>query len=582
MNNNSISLSEGTLLQGKYKIIRKLGQGGFGITYLSLHVSTGRLFAIKEFFFRECCQRNSDTNHVEVPSLGQRELVERFRKKFIKEANTLRSLKHKGIVAVEDVFEQNSTSYYVMYYIEGESLSSRIQRSGAMNVEEATGVLKQISAALQYIHGLHINHLDIKPDNIMLEAYTGNAVLIDFGVSKHYDAESLSGTTTTPAGISHGYSPLEQYSAGGVNKFSPQSDIYALGATLFFMLTAKCPPQAIELAQGSNSFAQLDALSSEYECLVDAVKVAMQSSPLARPATVGKFMDIALHGSGKKDESPEGATTIVSIDTHSRKRNVKRTLIIGCAVAAIAVLMFFAMNFSQKAEAEPELLLLDSVVEEEIPPFEVERFSQAVPGTTDCHLTIDYPSNGNPQLVDSIRSWINKELGGSYTGDFSNGNALLSHYLPGCNAEGEMTDSEIIKMYETDTYITFRHKSYSQYEGAIHGIGFEIGATFRKSDGLRLSHANSGGFNQYRTMVIEGLKKYFDVTNINALDEQLQIEEGVDNLPAPSWDPWLTPDGMVFSYGSYEIAPYSAGYPTAVIPITSIKHILDGSTPGFL
>ncbi len=240
-----MQLREGTLLQsGRYKIECMLGQGGFGITYRATQVMLGRTVAIKEFFFNNFCNRDANTNTVTVPTDANREIVDRFRLKFVKEAQLISRLNHKSVVQIHDVFEENGTAYYVMECIEGESLSQLLARRGAIPQDEAIGYVTAVGEALQYIHAQHINHLDVKPSNIML-CTDGRVVLLDFGVSKQYDVTTGQGTSTTPVGLSHGFSPLEQYRQGGVQSFSPQSDVYALAATLYNLLTAVRPPEAV-------------------------------------------------------------------------------------------------------------------------------------------------------------------------------------------------------------------------------------------------------------------------------------------------------------------------------------------------
>ena len=229
---NSAALPAGAMLMGgKYRIVRKLGQGGFGITYLAEHVELEKRVAIKEFFFGQYCERDADTSHVTVPTAGNRELVEKFRRKFVKEAKLIASkLSHQSIVRVSDVFSENGTSYYVMDYIDGRSLSEIVAERGCMGETEAIGIIDSVGKALEFIHSQKINHLDIKPGNIMVERNSGNVELIDFGVAKQYDAETGEATTTTPVAHSRGYAPPEQYKPGGVGSFTPESDIYALGA----------------------------------------------------------------------------------------------------------------------------------------------------------------------------------------------------------------------------------------------------------------------------------------------------------------------------------------------------------------
>ena len=238
-----------TLQGGKYRIERVLGQGGFGITYLATQTSLQRKVAIKEFFMKEFCSRDEATLTMQTFSVGCSKLVEQYRMKFIKEARNLARLNHPNIISVIDVFEENGTVYYVMPYLAGGSLQDYVKTHGTLSEQEAMKYVKQIASALKYMHEeQHICHYDVKPANILLDD-KGNAVLIDFGISKNYDSAGQE-TTTTPVGMSEGYAPIEQYQQN-VEEFSPASDVYALGATLYFLLHGKRPVSAVHRASGT-------------------------------------------------------------------------------------------------------------------------------------------------------------------------------------------------------------------------------------------------------------------------------------------------------------------------------------------
>ena len=282
------SLKPDTTLQGgKYKILKQLGQGGFGITYLAENTMLDGKVAIKEFFFKEYCNRDEETSHVTIPTDGNREIVERFKAKFIKEARTIFKLNHPNIVRILDIFEENGTAYYVMDYIEGESLSEMVKRCGAIAEATATRYILKAAEALEYIHGRNMNHLDIKPANIMINC-KDESVLIDFGLSKQYDAGGQQ-TSTTPVGISEGYAPMEQYKKSGVGEFSPQTDIYALGATFFKLLTGKTPPSAIDIFADGVPLEDLKARSVTQKT-INAICGAMQSHKNMRPQSVVSFI----------------------------------------------------------------------------------------------------------------------------------------------------------------------------------------------------------------------------------------------------------------------------------------------------
>ena len=281
-----ISLVEGCKLQsGKYIIKRVLGQGGFGITYLAEHTMLDIQVAIKEFFPKSFCDREEDTNNITLGTSGNRDLVDRFKAKFIKEARNIAKLKHPGIVRIQDVFEENNTAYYVMDYIEGHSLSGIFEECDRLSIPKATEWIKKIGDALSYIHSKNINHLDVKPANIMLDE-RDNPILIDFGLAKQYDTAGEE-TSTTPVGISHGYAPPEQYRKGGVSSFSPQADIYSLGATYYKLITGITPPEAMELLDSELIFPSFIDPKT-----IKAITSAMSVSKQSRPCSVDAFLTL--------------------------------------------------------------------------------------------------------------------------------------------------------------------------------------------------------------------------------------------------------------------------------------------------
>lgn len=280
-------LNIGALLDhGKYRVERILGQGGFGITYLVTDLGLERYRALKEFFPKDYCERNETTSHVSLGTTNTAEFVDKLKAKFIKEARNIASIdQHQGIIKIHTVFEENNTAYYVMDYIEGESLSSIVKQSGPIPVSQALKYIMEVGEALNYIHSHNINHLDIKPANIMVRKKDDKAILIDFGLSKQYDSEGNQ-TSTTPTGISHGFAPFEQYSEGGVKEFSPQTDIYSLAATLYYLIAGEVPPHATDLIENELSFSPGFPFS-----LRTPIKRAMASKRQNRPETVKQFLN---------------------------------------------------------------------------------------------------------------------------------------------------------------------------------------------------------------------------------------------------------------------------------------------------
>ncbi len=323
-----MNLNTGHFLAGeRYKVERVLGTGGFGITYLCEQTGLGRKVAVKEFFMKELCNRDSDTSHISVPSVGSQELVDRFRQKFIKEARAIAALNHKHIVRIIDIFEENGTAYYVMEFVDGGSLSDKV-KEGALPETVAVRYIRQIASALDYVHSKRMMHLDIKPANILLNE-NDETVLIDFGLAKQYD-ESGTQTSTTPVGISHGYAPLEQYKRGGVGTFSPATDIYSLGATLYKLLTGETPPEAGDVM--NEGLPELPVgISANVR---KAVETAMQPAVKKRPQSISEFLSLldgnvkAESGKVKTESNDDGATEILHSvqDDKYREKNSSTNL----------------------------------------------------------------------------------------------------------------------------------------------------------------------------------------------------------------------------------------------------------------
>ncbi|MDE6011365.1 MAG: protein kinase [Prevotella sp.] len=274
-----------TLQGGKYRIKRVLGQGGFGITYLATDIALDKQVAIKEFFPKDYCDRNESTSHMTLGTASATDLVLKLKAKFLKEVRNIAKLDHPGIIKIHAAFEENNTAYYVMDYIEGENLSDMVRRNGSLSAERALYYIEKVGEALQYIHDRNINHLDIKPANIMVRREGDSPILIDFGLSKQYDSEGQQ-TSTTPTGISHGYAPMEQYNDGGVKEFSPQTDIYSLAATLYFLLSGVTPPQATKLVDEELTFSQSIPAN-----LIAPISKAMATSRKRRYDAIGKFIE---------------------------------------------------------------------------------------------------------------------------------------------------------------------------------------------------------------------------------------------------------------------------------------------------
>lgn len=284
-------LQVGTILHGTYKIESYLASGGFGNTYLAKNIEFDETYAIKEFFVKGVCQRDGNSTTISVSNAENTNSFEQQREKFKKEARRLRSLSNPHIVKVYDLFEENGTAYYVMDYVDGENLSARLKCTNApLEESEVRNYLNQILDGLEAIHNEGMFHLDIKPANIMVDSHDV-VKLIDFGASKQ---QSTVGGATMSTGISYtnGYAPSEQM-AQSYDKFGPWTDFYALGATVYKLLTNQDPPSVSDLSEDETEDKHLALpMPNVSEEMKKLVVWMMQVNRLKRPKNVGEIRRI--------------------------------------------------------------------------------------------------------------------------------------------------------------------------------------------------------------------------------------------------------------------------------------------------
>lgn len=235
-----LALPIGTVLAGQYVVEQILGQGGFGITYCVRDHKTGTRYAIKEFFPDTMATR---TNSIVVPYTGERGDNYSYGKEcFLEEARTLAEfIGNPGIVRIYSYFEENGTAYFVMDYVDGENLDEYISRKGgSLTFDEAVKLLVPIMDALSIVHSRGIIHRDVTPDNIFITK-EGMVKLLDFGAARYSLGDRSQSLDVV---LKHGFAPKEQYVRRG--KQGPFTDVYALGATFYYALTGKRPPDSIE------------------------------------------------------------------------------------------------------------------------------------------------------------------------------------------------------------------------------------------------------------------------------------------------------------------------------------------------
>lgn len=307
------TLSVGHLLKGRnytYRIVKVLGQGSFGITYLAstkvrLQGPLGTIenqipVAIKEFFMSDINGRDG-SSWDSVTCSNSNGLFDNYKRKFMTEAQNLSQMNHPGIVKVLELFEANNTVYYAMEYLGDRSLDKHITECGGESPTEAVNHIRQVAKALEYMHQKRVLHLDLKPSNIMLRA--GNrTVLIDFGLSKQYNSNGEAENSTSIGAGTQGYAPVEQAEYRADGSLPVTLDIYALGATLFKLLTGRRPMSASQLLNEGFPTQELSSRGVP-QPLINIVKRAMAVAKRDRYQSVGEFIDALDSLSGKSQSS---------------------------------------------------------------------------------------------------------------------------------------------------------------------------------------------------------------------------------------------------------------------------------------
>ncbi len=240
-------LKPGTkLLQGQYTIEKYLNSGGFAITYLARD-SLDRQVVIKECFPGSFCRRSQAV--VQARSRAHQSEYKAIVKLFIQEARGLAKLSHPNIVGVHQVFEDNSTAYMALDLIKGRDLLDTLEdENGILKPSDITIILKKILGAIKYMHDQKVLHRDISPDNILLNEDL-EPILIDFGAARE-QASKVGKVMSALRVVKDGYSPQEFYVSGSVQ--GPSSDLYALGASFYHLITGEIPPDSqIRLASAA-------------------------------------------------------------------------------------------------------------------------------------------------------------------------------------------------------------------------------------------------------------------------------------------------------------------------------------------
>ncbi len=450
------------LQMGKYRVDKHLSSGGFGNTYIITNLQFEEQFAMKEFFMKGINERNDDNTTISVSNKTNRPQFEQQREKFKKEARRLRKLHNKHIVQVHDLFEENGTAYYVMDLVDGESLSTHLKRTKKpLREQDTLSILQQSLDALQTVHEKDIWHLDLKPANIMVDK-SGNVVLIDFGASKQMDIGEGDATSTTAMCYTLGYAPPEQIDQN-MELIGPWTDLYALGATLYHLLTCNQPPSVSEIF-GSKAFSYSKPVSAKTQHLI---RWMMNPNREKRPHSVEEvrqFLEKPFQKDAVKEDIPLDDDELTHMPDEPKVKklpkdnNTKKWIPF---VAVVAVLCIgLAIFFATRAGENPV-----PIVEN------VEKDTAHIPS----------PSIEPLQKVDKM--YFDSALGVcSYTG------TVDVNRKPHGTGEVKFTDGRIYRgslvhgVFEGEN-VYFKYENGDTFEGSFVNNGFSKGKYTIKEDG---------------------------------------------------------------------------------------------------
>lgn len=308
-------LEQGSVLDRKYEVIGIIGQGGMGSVYLCKNINLDTLWAIKE-----------------VPKEVKSNV------NFLAEPNILKKLKHPGIPRIIDIFYENDNLYMVEDYIEGENLKEYVKRKGSLNTEEICKIASKIGQIVEYLHSFDppIIHRDLKPSNIMITP-EGEVVLIDFGISRVYKPGQESDTVYIG---SRGYAAPEQFY--GTGQSSTQTDIYALGAVIYFMITGKAPSTALEPLYDENYDGNVNVDIREI------IKRAMKIKVEERYGSIQE-MSKEIHKVSETEATILRTRLLLSkedISKSTKKKSLRKSLLIFFLIITLIIIGTYSLVYS--------------------------------------------------------------------------------------------------------------------------------------------------------------------------------------------------------------------------------------------
>ena len=404
-----------TLMQGQFTIDAFLNAGGFGITYLARN-SLGRKVVIKECFPGSFCRRSATS--VRARSRSHTNELSSIVRKFVAEAHSLAKVNHPNIVGVHQVFEENKTAYMALDFVEGHDLLALIEGQGKLpEPAQIETILSKMLGAVSAIHEQDMLHRDISPDNILLKSDL-EPVLIDFGAARQ-DAGSENRILSELRVIKDGYSPQEFYVSGADQ--GPSSDLYALAATFYHVITGEIPVNsqsrlaAVAAGDGDPYLPVVGRMPAYSEQFLRGIDRALAILPNDRFSSAQQWLEL-LSGHGNADDAATHAKSKETLANASaplpKTSKMSRARIlgaIGLAIPIIGGVAVLQMSGDGPSVEETTVALADS--NSSVTAVATGTIPAIAPGASDPIASDIAPSNtGAAQVADTVAPALANDL----------------------------------------------------------------------------------------------------------------------------------------------------------------------------
>ena len=489
--NNASYLQPGTVLANKYRINHVIGQGGFGITYDGTDLKLNMHIAIKEYFPTLMASRQTSNSTCVICTSGSVGLYEHGLKNFIDEArNMAKFAGEENFVAVHDYFTENNTAYIVMEFVEGVNLKQYLQQKGRLSMAETIAIITPVMQVLETIHSKGMIHRDVSPSNIMI-LYNGRVRLLDFGAAKDISLET--GQLTTMSSVyKFGYSPIEQLTHG--LKQGPFTDIYALCATIYEMLTSAIPPSPF---QRSYEGAQI-VPPSQFGVQITPIQEAALIKGLAingedRIQTIAELRD-ALCGTAAQFDNgsyyaPYGSYK-AGQNGASGTDNRLLKVILGVAVAALVVSLGLGLYFVRGGRGSSKDNTPAQAAAEAEAGAQLQE-TETVEALGGESVSAQNTDANSPDVSSEVQDQNTEEEAHFATGEGFGG--AISHGGESSNDSGDSGGSEEQSSIPEDALVHGGH-SYYLFDNGMHS--FDEAQQYCESRGGYLAVINNSGENE--------------------------------------------------------------------------------------